>query len=58
MKHKDQCKVKQTSSPPEQTEEQKEAKLRFLKRMKVSINRNIFSAVGLFWDRRNSTGQS
>ena len=41
MKHKDQCKVKQTISPPEQTEEQKEAKLRFLMRMKVFIIFNI-----------------
>ncbi|VDM17024.1 unnamed protein product [Hydatigera taeniaeformis] len=35
MKHKDQCKAKQTSVQSDQTEEQKEAKLRFLKRMKL-----------------------
>ncbi|KAL5967790.1 Zinc finger C2HC domain-containing protein 1B [Taenia solium] len=37
MKHKDQCKSKQTSVQSDQTEEQKEAKLRFLKRMKYNL---------------------
>ncbi|EUB59403.1 hypothetical protein EGR_05757 [Echinococcus granulosus] len=37
MKHKDQCKAKQTSVQSDQTEEQKEAKLRFLKRMKYNL---------------------
>ncbi|KAL5110420.1 Dynein light chain roadblock-type 2 [Taenia crassiceps] len=37
MKHKDQCKAKQTGLQSDQTEEQKEAKLRFLKRMKYNL---------------------